>query len=206
MSNISKALKKIQELRDRSQPVREDTPGSTEIRQAPKTEIKINYSSDTVQEGASNNSSMVLIYIGILLAIVIGITAILLTIRTSAFKQNKVENLEKNILMQQKRLNELITAINKNQKIFENQTHHLDTEVAKENSSTKSLIDNATSTEEIHYSTIKEAILDDKEKIKTLEEKINTQEENAKNLNQEIINISTKQKQMSDLLSPATSN
>jgi len=87
-------------------------------------------------------------------AILISTTAIYFSLRNTVSRQSQVMSLENTIKTQDKRINELISAINKNQSFADSQTRSL-----------KNQISNLKSTDNDHYSDLKDAILSDKEDI-----------------------------------------
>ena len=142
MSLISKALKKIQESRLGNQ--EQKAGGIVYLADAPKP-LPI-------------TSLLIFLLLGIVAAILLSTTAVIFALKNSELKQIQVLSLEKTIKTQEKRINDLIIVINKNQKFTDSQMRNL-----------KIQINNFKSTDNDHYSNLKDAILNDKEEIAYLD-------------------------------------
>jgi Na+-transporting NADH:ubiquinone oxidoreductase subunit NqrC len=156
MSLISKALKKIENSRENSQ--EQKVGGIVYLTDAPKP-LPI-------------TSLLIFLLLGIVAAILLSTTAVILALKNSEAKQVQVLNMDKTIKIQEKRINDLITVINKNQKFTDSQIRNL-----------KVQINDSKLTDNDHYSNLKDAILNDKEEISYLDNY-------TKNLNQRIEAIS----------------
>jgi len=183
MSYISKTLKKIQELRQNKL---EHQPG------------KIVYLTD-VPEAWPKTTLRLFLVVCIVIAILISITIMIVTMRKFDSKQIEVTNLEKTIKVQEKRMNDLVVIINKNEKIRDVQINELNSRFTKEHATTKDLIDASVSSENVHYSDLKGAILDGKEDVNLLENEI-------KVLGQKIDAMSVASAPAKDVTSPVSGN
>jgi hypothetical protein len=182
MSQISKALKKIQEIRFNSMKKPGDIVYLTDTPEIwPKTVLRI------------------ILVVSVAVAIFMSIVAIILTLKSTETKQFEVVTLKKTIKAQDKRINDLITSINKNQLAMDGQIQDLNDRLKQNNAGIKVQIDNSTSAGEAHYTDLKEAILDDKEEINSLVKY-------TKILNQKIEELSAKESQAKDLANPVSGN
>ncbi len=109
MSLISKALKKIQDSRLNNQ-VRK-VGDIVYLTDAPKS--------------LPRTAFMFCLFFGTIVAVLFSSTAIFLSLRNTQSRQIQVLSLEKTIKIQEKRINDLITIINKNQKFKDSQIHDL---------------------------------------------------------------------------------
>ena len=97
-------------------------------------------------------------------SILISITAIIITLNNSESKQVQVVNLENTVKSQEKRINDFITAINKNQKISDSQIRDLNIRLKNASKDTQVEINSLASSESAHYDSTKEAIIDAKQR------------------------------------------
>ncbi len=142
MSLISKALKKIQDSRVDNQ--EKKAGGIVYLTDAPKP--------------LPMTSLLFFLLLGIVAAILLSTTAVILALKNSESKQMQVLNMEKTIKIQEKRINDLANVINKNQKLTDNQMRNI-----------KIQINNSKLTDNGNYSNLKDAILNDKEEIAYLD-------------------------------------
>lgn len=152
MSQISKALRKSQEIRE-----------NNEGRKA----REIVYLSDAPQ--VMPTFLLVFFSVGIVAAIVISISAMMLTIRNSDSKQVQVLGLEKTVQLQERKINNLSTHLNNIKNVSVSQIHILNDRLKREVDSRKAQNNNVISVENSHYDNLKEAILDDKQEISYLD-------------------------------------
>lgn len=183
MSQISKALKKIQDLR--------------QDHQGPKPE-NIVYLTDAPKVGP-RTTWMVIFALSTASSILISITAIIITLNNSESKQVQVVNLENTVKSQEKRINDFITAINKNQKISDSQIRDLNIRLKNASKDTQVEINSLASSESAHYDSTKEAIIDAKQRLDSLDNYI-------KSLDQKVQTISVANTQVKDTTSPVTGN
>jgi hypothetical protein len=181
VSLISKALKKVQESRQ------------NHIKDKPKEIPKNNnivYLSDAPQSWP-RTALMAIVILSSLGAIFISMAAISMTMKNSESKQVQVFNLERTIRNQEKKINELMSTVNRNQKYDSNKMRDLIDRMNAQKTDMTAQINNLSSTQSSRYSNLKDAIVDDKEEINLL----NTY---AKNLNSKIDKVSAAQSQSSD--------
>jgi len=183
MSQISKVLKKVEESR--------------QIKQESKVN-NIVYLADA-PKAWPKTLLMVLICIGTVAAIIISISAILLTLGNSDLRQIQMLSLEKTVKTQENQINELISYVNKTKKLSDNQMRILLNRLSKETQDTKTQIKNLISTENDHYFNLKEAVIDNKQGIDFLDKY-------TKKLNQRIETLSVSNIQTQGLISSSTGN
>ncbi|MBF0503872.1 MAG: hypothetical protein HQL14_02100 [Candidatus Omnitrophica bacterium] len=156
MSQITKALKITQELRDNR--VKPNMENVIFLSEAPRTWPK--------------TALMAIVCTGYVVALLFSTAAISITIRNSESRQIEILNLERTIKAQEKRINTLVIALNKSQKSPDGQNHNLSARLKKDRKDIQTQINNLASTENAHYDNIKEAILDDKEQIDFLNKEL----------------------------------
>ncbi len=147
MSVIAKALKKAQQTRAKQDSYYAD-PSAKEIvyladapRLAPKTFL------------------LILLAVGGAMAMTIGIAAIMITMKNSELKQNRLLILERSIKAQDKKINTLIDDINKRQSFL-----------ATRMADVGSRLDQLSSDQKDGYDNLKEAIIDVKQQIGSLDQ------------------------------------
>ena len=111
---------------------------------------------------------MFFLFFGTIVAVLFSTTAIFLAMRSTQSKQIQVSSLEKTVKIEEKRINDLVTAFNKNQKFKDSQIRELNYR-----------LNSLTSTGSAHYDSVKEAIIDEKEQINSLEQSIRTLNERS---------------------------
>jgi hypothetical protein len=173
MSLLGKALKKAQISREN-------------LQENEKKDIV--YLSD-VPESRTKSVLTALLAAGTTVAIITSMAAIMLTLKNSESKQIQVLGLEKTIKTQEKtiktqdkaikiqektikiqfkRIDDIIIAINKDQKYSNSQTGELNSRLNKESLAIKDRMDNMTLTDNAHYADLKNAVLNDKQAISYL--------------------------------------
>jgi len=183
MSYIAKALKKIQDIRQNKG---DHQPG------------KIVYLTDS-PETWPKTILRVLLVICFVLAVLISITVMILTMHKLDSKQIEVINLEKTVKIQEKRINEFITAVNKNQSYDESQLIDLDHRLKQENEYNTNNVNNLTLTSKDSYLKLKDAIIDDKQQIDTLNSDLRA-------LEQKVATISPSNVPAKDVTIPTSGN
>jgi len=172
MSQLFKALNKVQESRQGYQDE--------------KTNDLV-YLSETSPVWLSS-SLVILLVIGAFVAVVISSTAIVLTLRNSDSKQSELLGLEAAIKANEKQINDSVTVIKKNRAYVDNQIR-----------ATKTQIDHWALTDNEHYTSLKNSMLDDKDNINLLNKYINI-------LNQNVKEISAKENHSKALPNPDMGN
>lgn len=183
MSQISKALQKIAESRQKQQESK--AGGIVYLTDAPKTWPK--------------TALMVLLAAGTLGAVSISISAITMTMRNTESKQMQVLALEKTINSQEKRIDDFITAINKNQKFTDSQIRDLHSGLKEEDLDMKAQVSNLALTDSANYDSLKGSVLENKLQVDSLNQY-------TKTLDQKMEAMSAANTQAKDVTSPATGN
>jgi uncharacterized membrane protein YvbJ len=181
MSQILNALRKIQQSRQHGQ-----MPQAVE--------------NDTfVADTPSNNHLMLILAISTVVSVLISIAAVYITLVNVESGHGKVLGLENTVKIQDKRISDFIVAINKNQKFTDTQINDISARLKNETASVDVQLNQLTSSSNDHYTSLKAAVLDDKQGIDILNNY-------ARELNQKIETIAASNVQAKDIISPSTAN
>jgi len=170
MSLISNALKKVQDARQHKRVSKTEHITTAATTPVAVAEIP---ATDTLEpqaiNGAPNNISIPTLIVGTIAVILISITAAVLISRTLESKQIKLLSLEQTLQAQEKQIHDLVTYLNRSKAHADAQAHAFNLRLDKETQERKSQIDDATLNNKNNYTSLKEAIIDDKQEIVSLD-------------------------------------
>ncbi len=191
MSQISKALRKAQELR-------ENIPNPQEVFTLPVTEapaVKSSY----VETPPPKKNSMATLAIGTLMAVLISLTALVLVMLIMESKQNKTIALENTIKSQNKKINELISEVNNSKNMTDSQIKKIQKRLNEEHDYVIDRVNGLNANIKDNYNNFKDALIDDKQEIDTFNDL-------TKRLQQKIESLTVANTQGQTATIPAGSN
>jgi hypothetical protein len=156
MSLIAKALKKAAESRQ--------TPQEQKVE-------SIVYLADKPQPWPKAALFVILPIIALaLLAVSASVAAIMAGVRNSQSSRSEIISLERTVKAQEKRINDLAAAVHKDQKVTDTRIRNLKSRVNNEADEIKAGVKVLSSTEAVHYASLKQAIVDDRQQMLSLDQ------------------------------------